>query len=321
MSSFVLRNVRSIAFACLFSHSTISGRLLAQSSLDSATQTAVVPRTLDDAMEAYERVLAEHPDDRNASDGEVDAASKAALSFRTQGQMNEALAALLRAKKSVPANATLLFDIGILENQMHLNQDASMALQASLQLRPQDPITLYGLARVRMDLGEYPQAESAMRAYLEQRPDDVSAHYGLGRILVISLKDEEALVEFERSIRLQPSQTESYFEVGEIELRAGHPEKAEAGYENCLSRDAKHGGALTGMGILAYRRKQFRVAGGYLDKAVEAAPAYQTAHYYRGLVLARLGQKQQADAELATAARLTAEDDRKRREQLKLLSQ
>jgi tetratricopeptide (TPR) repeat protein len=114
----------------------------------------------------------------------------------------------------------------------------------------------------------------------------------------------EAKAEFERSIQLQPVQTESYYELGQLELEVQHDAQAAPFFEKVLARDANHGGALTGMGIIAFRSKNYAQAEQYLARAEKAAPDYQPAHYYRGLVLARLGQKDESQRELQVAAAL-----------------
>jgi Tfp pilus assembly protein PilF len=58
------------------------------------------------------------------------------------------------------------------------------------------------------------------------------------------------------------------------------------------------------MGIIAFRSKDYVQAEQYLAGAEKTAPGYQPAHYYRGLTLARLGQKDESQRELQTAAEL-----------------
>jgi tetratricopeptide (TPR) repeat protein len=307
-----------LAVCCLLSFSSIA---IAQADGLDAARAAIASNDYEGAMKACESILAVHPDDQAARAGEIEAASKAALALRSNGSMEEALSRLLRAQGFVANDPQLLFEIGVLENQMHLNHDADEALQQSLHLRPDDPLTLYAMARVKMDMGLYPEAETTLRLYLKKRPDDASAHYGLGRILLINLKDEAALEEFQRAIALQPAQTESYFEIGEIERRIGDFDRARENYQTCLTRDPKHGGALTGMGILEFRQKQYEQAANYLDRAVLSAPNYQPAHYYRGLTLAKLGRKEEAETELATATRLAAEENSRKKDGLRLATQ
>jgi tetratricopeptide (TPR) repeat protein len=260
----------------------------------------------DDAMDRFESVLITDPKNQVARAGEVDAASQAALALRAKGEMDKALAQLVRAAKVVPNDPTLLFDLGVLENQMHLNHDADEALQKSIALHPGDAMTLYAIARVKMDLQLLPEADEAMRAYLQLKPNDPGAHYGLGRILQMGLKSDEAVAEFNKSIALKPEQSESYFELGEIALQAGETDTAQSNYRHCLARAPHHAGALTGMGILEFRKKRYATAADYLKLAVQADSQFQTAHYYYGLTLAKLERKDESESELAQAAKLAA---------------
>jgi len=80
--------------------------------------------------------------------------------------------------------------------------------------------------------------------------------------------------------------------------------EAEPLFRKVLTRDPKHGGALAGMGILSFRRRDYASAESYLAKAVANAPDYQPAHYYYGLTLAHLGKKEQSERELKIAISL-----------------
>ena len=74
-----------------------------------------------------------------------------------------------------------------------------------------------------------------------------------------------------------------------------------------LARDPHHGGALTDMGILAYRAARYDEAKVDLATAIESAPEYQKAHYYYALTLSRLGRKPEAEREFALAKTLQKE--------------
>jgi tetratricopeptide (TPR) repeat protein len=295
--------------------------IIGQSTPIEKAKSLVNAQRYGEAMDVFESVVASDAQNQAARTGEIDAASKAALDLRKKGQMEDALAVLLRARKAVGDDPVLLFEVGLLENQMHLNHDADDSLHKALLLRPNDPATLYAVARVKMELGQLPDAEAAMRSYLQQRPDDASAHYGLGRILLISLNNADALQEFQRSIALHPNQSESYYEIGEIALQAGDLDKAAENYQICLKRDPNHGGALTGMGIVAFRRKEYQEAEDYLRRGVRADPAFQTAHYYLGLTLAKLGQKEESEAELATAVKMANEENARKNAGVRLAPQ
>lgn len=264
-----------------------------------------------EAMTSYEAVLAGFPADKVAQDGERRAAVSLALAARNAGEHEKALRYLERARTFIPHDLALLTDIGIQAQAMHRLRVAADALAEALKIAPSDPKALYAAARVEMDQERFADADLHLRAYLAQRPDDASAHYGLGHLLQMQLRTDDARKEFERSIALQPVQTESYYQLGQMALDAGSDEEARAMFAKTLDRMPTHGGALTGMGILAYRGKKFEIARDSLLAAVQSSPQYQPAHYYLGLTLKRLGDIDGSARELKIAEELASEQQGK----------
>jgi len=166
------------------------------------------------------------------------------------------------------------------------------------------------MARVKMDEGQLDAAEQNMHVYLQSRPDDAGAHYGLGRIYELGMQFDKAKPEFQRSLELRPVQTESWYELGDMALKQNDYADAVTDFKNVLARDGRHGGALAGSGQALFREKRYDKALEYLRRAVAAAPDYQPGHYYLGLTLSRLGQKEEADRELLTAQKLADEENR-----------
>lgn len=281
-------------------------------------QSLLAAGNFEEARAEFEAVLQAAPANADARSGEVKASVKLALAARSHGDMNTALADLLRARKFVTDDPSLLLDTGVLEDEMHLYKDAEGTLTKLLAIQPDAPQALYAMARVKMDLQQLAPAETYMRAYLKQAPNDATAHYGLGRILQMGQRPQEARAEFERSIELQPKQTESYFQLGQIELDLGHYDQAVTLFEKTLAGNPKHGGALTGAGIAEFRQKHYKKAESYLRLAIDAAPDYQPAHYYYGLTLARLGRKEDSQRELQKAAKMADEQNEKEAQRLHL---
>lgn len=258
---------------------------------------------LADARDIYQSILTAESANVSAQTGEVAVSERLALEARSHGNNGDALRSLLEAQQYVPDNPRLLYDTGVLEDGMKLYWDADKTV---LRLRALpaggDPGVLYLAARIKMDLGQLAPAEQDMRAYLKAKPEDATAHYGLGRILQLGEHFDAARTEFLRSLALQPQQTESQFQLGEIALAQGRDQDAIDEYEKTLAGNPKHGGALAGTGIAYFHLKQYDKAEAALTQSVAAAPDYQPAHYYLGLTLARLGHKDEAQRELAKAA-------------------
>ena len=257
-----------------------------------------------EAMDRFETVLGITLANPDARRGELAAATALALSTRRAGHPEVALEVLQHARTKLPDDPKLLLELGIQATELHLLPEAADALNVARKLDPVDPEILYALGRLETEQQHMAAAETDLRAYLAARPNAASAHFGLGHVLAMDQRTEDARAEFARSIQLQPVQTESYYQIGQIELDAHQDAKAEPLFRKALERDPSHGGSLTGLGVLAFRAKEYAKAEQYLAAAEKAAQDYGPAHYYRGLALARLGRRDEADAELRTATEL-----------------
>jgi tetratricopeptide (TPR) repeat protein len=291
----------------------------AQPSLGSALQLLQSGK-VEQARDAFEAILKANPANTEAQHGEVSASERLALDARKTGHSDDALKVLLRAEALVPNDQRLLYDLGVLEDEMHLYRDADRTLTALDELHPSDPQALYAMARVKLDLGQLAAAEEKMKAYLELQPKDASAHYGLGRVYQLGLQYDKAQAEFQRAIELQPLQTASYYELGDIALGQGAFDEAIANFNKTLARDPKHAGALAGIGEAYFKQKKYAEAMDNLNRAIAAAPNYPPGHYYLGLTLARMGRKQDSQRELELATKLADEQHKSETSGLHLLS-
>lgn len=262
------------------------------------------------ARDVFETILSADPSSEAAQTGEVTASEQIALGQRAQGAMTDALQTLMRAQPYAPRSARLAYDLGILEDEMHLYTEAAKSLDQAADLHYDNPALLYAQARVSMDQQQLGPAEEKMLAYLKLRPNDATAYFGLGRIYQIGLQFDKARQAFEESVKLEPQQTEAWFQLGDIALKQNREDEALADFTRTLVRDPRHGGALAGAGQACFQQKQYSQALDYLNRAVAAAPDYSPAHYYLGLTLARLGRKDESQRELAAAARLSAAENR-----------
>lgn len=272
----------------------------------------------ENACQAYEAILAADPANPAAQAGEIACSERLALKARASGDLDGALRDLLQARSLVPRNARLLYDLGILEDQMRLYKDADLSLNAAGQLDPHDSRIWYASGRVKMDLGQLDLAAGKMIGYLAVHPEDASAHYGLGRVYQLGIHFDKAQAEFKRSIALQPAQTEAYYQLGDIALHEEDFDESIANFERTLLRNPQHGGALAGLGEAYFKKKKYDKALDYLKHAITAASDYQPAHYYLGLTLARLGKPEESKQELAIAEKLADAENRKASQRLQL---
>jgi len=312
-------SIRLFGLAFLAVIAWASPRSFSQQSIDVDKAAALLQAgETEKACQAYHALLTAKPANPEAEAGEVTCSEQLALKARANGDLNGALQYLLQARDVVPHNSRLLYDLGILEDQMHLYKDADLSLDAAGKLDPTDSRIWYASGRVKMDLGQLDLAKEKLAAYLAVHPEDATAHYGLGRAYQLGLQFDKARTEFQRSISLQAAQTEGYYQLGDIALHEGEFDESIANFEKTLVRNPKHGGALAGIGEAYFKEKKYDKALEYLRRAVAAASDYQPGHYYLGLTLARLGKQEESKQELSIAEKLADDENRKSSQHLQL---
>jgi tetratricopeptide (TPR) repeat protein len=253
------------------------------------------------------------PDRSDASDALVIVWRGQARSAVASGDSEKALSLLLQAHKLAPENPDVQFELGMSALGMRLLPDAIAAFQQTLKLRPSDDASLYGLGRAFMEESKFEDARKSFVQYVARKPDDASGHYALGMSCAALQRSSEARNEFERSISLAPVQTESYFRIGLLDLDSKDLDSATKNFRRVLDRDAKHAGALAGLGRVEFERKNYPKSAQLLENSAASDAGLREAHYYLGLAYARMGRKQESQEQFQIASRLEHEETEKQK--------
>ncbi|HEY6189498.1 MAG TPA: tetratricopeptide repeat protein [Pyrinomonadaceae bacterium] len=251
------------------------------------------------AEEFYTSALALKPDD-------VPTLRELARVARARGELEKALAHLLRARKLAPENQAVLYDFGLTTMQMDLILDALPAFERLQRLKPDEPTYLYMLALARFRHDEKAEAEALIRRYIELRPNDPTGYYILGAALNSTKRYAEARKVLEQSLALGPSADVEY-QLGLISDTEGDTEGAIRWFERALKSDPAHAWAHTALGTIYFKQNKYELARAELERAVQLNDKSLRAHYQLGLVYAKLGDKERAQKMLDIADRLRAE--------------
>jgi Flp pilus assembly protein TadD len=104
-----------------------------------------------------------------------------------------------------------------------------------------------------------------------------------------------------------------------VERDQGNEPEAIRTLENLLQRYPDHASSCEVLGTLLMGAHQYSDAESSLEKAVRLNPKSVKANYQLGLLLSRMGKKDEADKQMAIAQSLRTEDEANSRLQLKLL--
>lgn len=284
---------------------------------------------LDEAISAYEELLASGPDDAAAHGllGRV---------LSRKGDLDQALEALSKAAMLDPNATDPLFHLGLL----HLKQGNAQASEACfgkiLQLDPNNAGAHFGLGKVRLEenkldaaldhfaaaiarRADYSEAHcnlgvvyeakgkpaNAMAAYrnaLAANPDLANAHFNLALLLMKSGDRPGALHHIGKVAALNPGTADAWDIKGRLHHAMGDLESAASAYEQALAIDPNLSEAHNSLGVIHQMLGNYDAAVRSLKSALARRPDNVAARSNLGMALQFMGKTDEAMAALREAA-------------------
>ena len=264
------------------------------------------------ALDSYDQALTLDPK-------ALPALQQAAGIAEQQGQLERALSYWMRAKKIEPDNPGILEGYGRVCLKMDLLADAEPALTRAVDLRPDDAAYQYTLAAAKVGKKQFEAAQELLEGLLKQTPRSAQLQYALGSVLYLQGHLDDASKYLRESVRLQPDQLAPYYYSALIERDQGHDEEAIRMLQDLLHRYPDHAPSCEALGGLLMNAHRYSEAEGSLENAVRLNPSSVKANYQLGLLLTRMGKKDEADKRLELAKSLRSQDETNSRLQLRLL--
>lgn len=156
------------------------------------------------------------------------------------------------------------------------------------------PKALACLGYALMKIGRADESLPLYREALELSPDLPGACTGLAAALMVIGLDAEAIVAFAEAARVLTGRVPIHFNHGNLLVRVGRLDEAEAAFLAALAVDAKHAPTLTNLGALHAQREQFNDALEVLSRACATSDGAWRARFNMALVLGKLKRWDQA---------------------------
>jgi len=120
--------------------------------------------------------------------------------------------------------------------QFILENDKDMAAaaehyQRALELNPNDPAAMQGVAELSSILGDYETAVQLYELAVQRDPVDIVAYQGLGLAYVLTGRLEDAKHAFDKMLALNPKVTGGWYNLGLVHLFMGETDEALAAFE------------------------------------------------------------------------------------------
>jgi Flp pilus assembly protein TadD/mono/diheme cytochrome c family protein len=180
-------------------------------------------------------------------------------------------------------------------------------MENRLRKDPGDHTSLYNLASVEMNEGDYKSAAGLYRQALQADPNDPLTHTALAAALDASGDWQQAKSEYGKAIAADPDDTNARFDLGQLEARHGDYASAEAQFRQILAANPRDAGAHAGLGAVFAETQRDNEAAQEFEAALTLDPHNFDALY--NLASMEAGNRNYSRAvELATQA-LQQKDD------------
>jgi len=264
------------------------------------------------ALENYDLALSVEPE-------AIPALRQAADLAERQGELERALSYWIKAKKIQPDHAEVLLGFGRVCLKMDLLEDAEPALTKAASLRPGDPSYQYTLAAAKVGKKQFQAGQALLEGILTKRQNNPQVQYALGTVLYLEGHLAEAAEHLRKSVALQRDQIAPYYYLALVSRDQGNEAEAIRMLEELLWRYPDHAPSCEVLGGLLMNARRYPEAQASLEKAVHLNPKSVKANYQLGLLLVRMGRKDEADKQLEIAKSLRTEDEANSHLQLRLL--
>lgn len=195
-------------------------------------------------------------------------------------------------------------NVGLLTKSQGRYPEALAAIDAVLELTPDDAVTLAERGYVLWKLGRLPEALADLDRALALDDQIAPAWLNRGNILFDLDRHDEAERSFARATELDPEYAKGWNHLGIVRQSRGDWFAAREAFNRAISLDAQDTDAIYNRGTL--HAEMGDIAAGLADFAIALAknPALRDAHYNRAILLLRSGRAADARAEIEAFMRL-----------------
>ena len=161
-----------------------------------------------------------------------------------------------------------------------LKGDLDLALDDSNYLISISPTLLIARQRraeVLMNLADWPEAEAELRRILDRRDEHVMALVHLGTCLIAMDKAEQAERPLNSALRIDPSNSDAWYQRGLLYLDFGRGQEALSDFESAARNDPKHIDARLMIAAIFHERGDTKNAANAWRKVLDVDPQHKLA--------------------------------------------
>jgi len=229
-------------------------------------------RKFDEAIAAYQKVVAARPD-------EYDAYRNLAELLRNQNRFTEAIETLRRALRLFPNDGRIYTNLGSLYSLADRHEEATQAAQAGVRFLPNEYLAYTNLCRAYNDVKKAEMAIRECNNALRLNPNDGETYFYLARANDLALKPNEATQFYKKAVsglleftKNNPDSSYGFYLLGNAYFADNQQGKAIDAYEKCLELSPRFVRARYNVGIIQLRQKNKTAALEQYNRLLEMDP-------------------------------------------------
>jgi arylsulfatase A-like enzyme/Flp pilus assembly protein TadD len=161
--------------------------------------------------------------------------------------------------------------------------------QQALTLDPTNPQIYYLLGGRYDKAHQFNEEMNLYRAAVTKGINSGMLHSRMADMLVRQGKTNQAIIEYEKAVQYNPSDTGSLANLATAYLNEGRLAAAELDFKRILVMNPDNATAQNGLGMVAIHRGNFQAARGYFERAVQLDPNLMEAQVNLGLIYEKSG--------------------------------
>jgi len=230
-----------------------------------------------------------------------------ALGIALESQGKPSLAALNRAVRLEPENATALCNLGAAEQRLGQTEKAITRYLEALKNNPSLPIAHYNLGLGYQLLGMTTEALAALRQAIEAQPDYFDAYFQLGLLEQNLGHAQIALDAYQQAISFNANSHEVFYNMGLALQSLGRLDEAIGQYRKALDLRPDLPDVLSNLAMAYKETGQVEAAIEACLRALEVDPLHYRANLYLNLIY--MDQKRLVESEQLCRKALEAKPD------------
>jgi tetratricopeptide (TPR) repeat protein len=222
-----------------------------------------------------------------------------------QNRYKDAEERLERETSIDPRDAKAFMWLGVCYLAEERPQAAIPPLDKAYALDPKDADILYHRGHAYLMM-----ADASYDAMFQLNHDSMRVHQVLGEAYATGYRTQQAISEFELTVKMAPQQPGLHEELADQDWVAGELDKAADAYHEELRIDPNSVTAMYKLGSLLVLNSKPAEGADLLRSALRADPSLSDAHYYLASGLMNLGRNQEAIQEFDRAITADPANDR-----------